>query len=143
MQGASTGCKLSVEAVFGVSRILRQNAQHLSPATGLLLSSCPQLIANTRGFPNTRDTNLARELYFQREDKKTGRRYGPVAVVGSRSHAAYWLDAKALGIVVGTAISDVSLQVRILAPTINIADQKPLYLRAETSQTGKARNIND
>ena len=121
MQGTSTGCKLSVEAVFGVSRILRKNAQHLSPANGLLLSSCcPQLIANTRGFPNTRDINLSRELYFQREDKKTGRRYGPVAIVGSRSQAAYWLDAKALGIVVGTAISDASLQVRLLTTAINI-----------------------
>jgi hypothetical protein len=122
MQPQATGSKLAVACVYGTSRVLRAEAQQFSPAAGLLLSLCsPQTIANLRSLPNCDDiaghsssassNNLAKELFFQREDKQTGRRYGPVAIVGSKSQAAYWLNPKAMGRVIGLAISEPAMMV--------------------------------
>ena len=108
--------KLSVACIAGTARILRTEFPHFSPAFGLLTWLSPQLMANLRTLPlppssssssssQSIEGNLARELFYQREDGNK-RRYGSIALTNSKSQAAYWLSPKLAGTILGLAISE-------------------------------------
>ena len=102
--------------IAGTARILRNEFLHFSPAFGLLTWLSPQLIANLRTLPlppssssssssSSIEGNLARELFYQREDGNK-RRFGSIALTNSKSQAAYWLSPKLAGTILGLAISE-------------------------------------
>lgn len=116
--------KSSSACVHGLARVLRAEAQRLSPVAGLLLRLAPHLAANLRTFPRSSVSHsqvcLARELFYQREDA-LGRRFGPVAASNSKSHASYWLSVKALGRVIGLGISAAGREGKLTPKSIDQA----------------------
>lgn len=113
--------KNSYHMMRGVAAVLKPEAQIFSPALGLLSITAPAVVANLRnrflcipeeGLVHCPGSILARELFHQRQDS-AGRRYGAVAVTRSRSKAAYWLTPQSIGTLVGTAVSERVVQVRL------------------------------
>jgi hypothetical protein len=116
--------RLSPYGVKGTAQILHANARRLSPASGLLMTTSPHLLANLRrvGVAGSisPSTELARELFHQRTFPsenglcEVSQRYGPVGTTKSRSRPAYWLTPPTIGTLVGLAASSSATKVRIL-----------------------------
>lgn len=103
----------TTQKVLGFGTVLTDDYIFLSPAIGLLLSTAPHIVANSRRFPNYSKQSqfLANELFFQRYDKLSMRRYGPVTITKSRSKASYWLTTAQLGQLLGLALSSDAVKV--------------------------------
>lgn len=126
----------------GTCNILRDDAWLFSPSLGLLAFNQPALLANVRclrsessvtstsstasssshkSFRNEPKFPLLRDIFYQREDSITNRRYGPLQPVGSRSLPLYWLRPSDIGAVVGLSVSSRNLDGKLSTTDIDKA----------------------
>jgi hypothetical protein len=93
---------------------LKSDSFLVSPPLGLLCTCIPQLVANLTTNQSCSTASLfVKELFHQRIDKVTNRRYGPISPINSRSNPAYWLSVQNLGVIFGIAISERAINVFI------------------------------
>eukprot|EP01040_Poterioochromonas_malhamensis_P006749 gene6749-7272_t len=100
--------KLSSLQVKETITILKENKAFLSPSIGLLFSCSPSLLPNVRKL-SWSSSNLAKELYYQREFSSSSSstsnvRYGPCSLINSKSFPATWLSCEQLGLLTGLAV---------------------------------------
>lgn len=105
-----SSCKLSSLQVRETITILKENKAFLSPSIGLLFSCSPSLLPNVRKL-SWSSSNLAKELYYQREFSSSSSssstsnvRYGPCSLINSKSFPATWLSCEQLGLLTGLAV---------------------------------------
>jgi hypothetical protein len=102
---------LPIHKAKGLATILTRNSIKYSPLLGLLAWSSPNLVSNLRKFPGSTCGSIAKLLFYQREDVKSGRSFGPVSVSKSKSNISSWLSPYSVGSVVGMGTSGRAMNV--------------------------------